>query len=342
VLDRVQELVETVRAECALDTRVAVFEVRAELDDGCVTLAGETTESAAVDELARRAGAVPGIAVRDRVVRLPGPAFVGAPHALVRSAIAPVHTRPDISSTQVSQLVRGRPAELLSALGPWRRVRAEDGYIGWVHHGFLEPATEERWTGAAAAAQYTSLGAELADRAGRTSARAPWGARLLGAPDGYLLPDGRTGVLTAGEIVATAELADRFPPTGDRIVESTHRWLGTPYLWGGVTQAGADCSGLVQAVFRLHGIALARDSDMQARAGSEVRAGSDFGELRPGDLLFFAERQGRISHVAISLGGPGIIHSALSNGGVAVNDLLGDRPTEVELRRILTCVRRVG
>jgi cell wall-associated NlpC family hydrolase len=102
-----------------------------------------------------------------------------------------------------------------------------------------------------------------------------------------------------------------------------------------------DCSGLVQAVYRTHGVELPRDSDQQAAVGAELEPREDFSTLRAGDLLFFAEQRNRISHVAISAGGSRILHSALGNGGVRFNDLLGDSPYERELLTLLVRTTRV-
>ena len=104
---------------------------------------------------------------------------------------------------------------------------------------------------------------------------------------------------------------------------------------------GADCSGLVQAVFWMHGVALPRDSDMQSRMGERILPTADFSDLNPGDLLFFSETPARVSHVAVSLGGSHIVHAALSNGGVEVNDLGGEQDLEVRLRDVFTCAQRV-
>src|SRR5690606_5530080 len=112
------------------------------------------------------------------------------------------------------------------------------------------------------------------------------------------------------------------------IARTARRWIGAPYLWGGVTQLGVDCSGLAQAVMWMHGIALPRDSDLQARIGSRVDYDAALTQLRAGDLLFFAEPGERITHVAISGGEGSIVHSALGNGGVAANDLNGELPFE--------------
>lgn len=170
----------------------------------------------------------------------------------------------------------------------------------------------------------------------------PWGARLVRDSPGRLrLPDGRRGALGTGEVLALDRLPDRFPPRGESVARTARRWLGTPYLWGGVTPAGADCSGLVQSVLRMHGIAVPRDADLQARVGTPIDPGKDFHDVQPGDLLFFAERPDRITHVAISLAGPHIIHSALTNGGVDVNDLSGDLEAEQRLRTLFVEARRL-
>ncbi|HYW07318.1 MAG TPA: C40 family peptidase, partial [Longimicrobium sp.] len=117
--------------------------------------------------------------------------------------------------------------------------------------------------------------------------------------------------------------------------------MGVPYLWGGVTMGGVDCSGFVQALYRLHGKTLPRDSDQQSRAGAHVDPGDDFSQLQPGDLLFFSEDAGRVTHVTMSTGGSRIIHSSLGNGGVARNDIMGRRNYERELRRIFLFARRI-
>ena len=331
--------------ELGHDPRATVFEVQLDQRPDGVVLVGAATDVAAVESLLSRLAAVRGEAVRDEVVRLPDPELGTEIHALVRASVAPVHASARVSSTQVSQYVMGHRLELLARHGAWWRVRGEDGYIGWVHHGYLrtgDAAWAQAWERGAEGEPMVSLGAELVDDAGRHLVRLPWGARVIRhEPRRFRLPDGRVGELDTGELIEADRLVDWFPPRGESAVRTARRWAGTPYLWGGVTTAGADCSGFVQAVLWMHGVALPRDSDQQARVGAEVEWSESFEELRPGDLLFFSERPERITHVAISLGGSRIIHSALSNGGVAENDLLGGLEIERMLRSILTAVRRV-
>jgi cell wall-associated NlpC family hydrolase len=105
------------------------------------------------------------------------------------------------------------------------------------------------------------------------------------------------------------------------LVETAEGYLGVPYLFGGTTARGFDCSGLTGAVYRLNGLRLPRSSEEQFEAGSPV----DLDEARPGDLLFFATEGGRrVSHVGLYLGHGTFIH-APSEGRTICEDRLDER-----------------
>lgn len=344
-MTEIDALIADATAEHSVDPRIAVIEVAATRKGKKVTLEGVTTVPQAVDALIERIRALPDVPTVTNKVRTLPDDFGARSHAVVRSAIAPVYMRSDLRTGQISQYVLGHRVELLEVRNEWYRIRGEDAYIGWVHRGYLELAELEwaqAWERGADGEPMVSLGAELEDEAGRVFFRLPWGARIVAdTPTRFRLPDGRRGTLSSGELVASDRLTDRFPARGESITRTARRWLGTPYQWGGVTPSAADCSGFVQSVYWMHGLALPRDSYHQARVGSEVEPDPDFEALRPGDLLFFTEPgAGRITHVTISLGGPHIIHSSISNGGVDLNDLTGDLPLEQLLReRLVTCRR---
>ncbi|HEX6306964.1 MAG TPA: C40 family peptidase [Longimicrobiales bacterium] len=339
----IDNVIDGVRARHVPDFRSGVFDVIAEQHDGHVFLRGQSTHPHAVAELIsllREQGITP----VDEVIRLPDPTFGAARHALVRSAIAPIYVEPRLPAPQISQVVLGMRVELLSRIGEWLRIRGEDGYIGWVQEGYLatgEDAWAFAWERRTDGEPVVSLGAELTDADGDIVARLPWGGRLLRHSGAFHLPDGRSGSVTNGDVVDVDRLGDQFPPHGESVARTARRWVGAPYLWGGVTLHGVDCSGFAQAVMWMHGIALPRDSDLQARTTIGVAIPLATTALRPGDLLFFAEPGARVSHVAISLGGPLIIHSALGNGGVALNDLEGELPFEQRLRTMLIAARRM-
>ena len=236
---------------------------------------------------------------------------------VVRAPVAPLNGEPRVSSAQVTQALGGHALEVLGRDREWLRVRGGDDYEGWVHGGYVAEASAvlgasgARWYGEAA----LSLDCVV---------QGPWGRRRL--PLGaVLLP---RELLVAGEAVALGELARRFPTRGTSIAgTAVERFMGTSYQWGGLTPWGADCSGVVQTAFGLHGVALPRDAWQQALLGE--RAPGDAGRPAPhallaGDLLFFSDRpDGRITHVAIALGEGRIVHAALGRGGQAV-ELLDD------------------
>jgi hypothetical protein len=229
------------------------------------------------------------------------------PLALVRSPIAPLFEEPRISSVQISQLLGGHSVELLEERDGWCCVRGADRYEGWMHRGYLY----ENGDGAAHHGERPtrlSLGCVVI----RRGARRALPLRAFLAHDDHLV---------SGETIEVADQTHHFPHDAAAITQSARRYFeGTSYLWGGVTPWGADCSGLVQSTFALHGVRLPRDAWQQASAG--VPGDPDPLAAREGDLLFFSDRADRhITHVAVSLGHCAIVHLALGRGGFGVERL---------------------
>jgi len=240
------------------------------------------------------------------------------------AAIAPMLCEPDVRTTQVSQLLHGHIAHVVERNGLWLHVKGADGYPGWVHQGYVvtmpdpaPPLSKTGWDDP----RPLSLGCTVRDEHGAT--------RKL--PLGALITDGQERV--AGLAMDLDERRHSFPPLADSITASAMTFFeGTSYEWGGVTPWGCDCSGLVSSSFHLHGVRVPRDAWMQAGTGTLVESMSD---LQPADLLFFSdEPEGKITHVAISLGGMKVVHLALGRGGHAVDNLDGgDEYTALLLKR---------
>ena len=246
----------------------------------------------------------------------------------VHAPVAPVFNEPRVASAQISQLVAGRCVELLEQRDDWYRIRGPDEYEGWLHRGYLTAKGNGAEEGTRL--DRVSLGCVVTDGAGMRRAM-PLGSLLSS--------DAR---LMAGEAAEVAEQSTLFPTAAAAITRSARRYFeGTSYLWGGVTPWGADCSGLVQTSFWLHGVQLRRDAWQQAEQGTAT--GADLLDAEEGDLLFFSDRvDGHITHVAIALGAARLVHLALGRGGYAVEDLAdeGD-PYVVKLRERFVAARRV-
>lgn len=336
-------LLERVRRRHAPEPRHAVFDARVRRRARRFTVRVATSELAAAAALERALRGQRGVTVS--VVALPEPELARIGGAVVRVALAPLRREPSVRAEQVSQEVMGSVVEPLRRDRDWLLVRGADHYLGWLHAGavHLEPGAAAVWDSAGADGALV-LDGVVRDARGGPVARLPWGARVHAGADGRVtLADGRRGRLDDPRTVVRAEdLASRFPAEPDAVVATARTWIGVPYLWGGRTRWGADCSGFVQAVFALHGVALPRDSDLQAKAGREVKAGRALHGARPGDLIFFrAATSRRIAHVGISLGGTQLLHAAESNGEVAVDDLSAREGLGARLANRVTAVRRV-
>lgn len=243
---------------------------------------------------------------------------------VVRAAVAPLLGEARISSSLTSQLLAGELLTVLDGRGDWLQVRGEDGYEGWTHAGYLAPASgaESSWR--------LSLGCLVRDEAG-VSRALPLGARVASGFDVY-----------DGLAIPRDSQATRFPPTASAIATSaTALFAGASYLWGGVTPWGCDCSGFVQRVFALHGVGLPRDAWQQAMIGETVSLDARDAH-HAADLLFFTDREDRrVTHVGIALGDGRMVHSSLSRGGIAVEQMHGDDAYVVRLRAGCTGVQRV-
>ena len=245
--------------------------------------------------------------------------------AVVVAAVAPMLAEPHVSSGQVSQQLAGHLVSIVEDQSDWLLVRGRDEYEGWMHRGYLArgvAAVED-------SARLISLGCIVRGQRGEERALP---LRAVLAPG---------DVIESGEAMPAAHFPARFPSNGQAIGRSAvELFVGTSYQWGGVTPWGADCSGLVQSVFALHGLSLPRDAWQQARVGRD--AGRDIDNTRSADLLFFSDRaDAHVTHVAIALGNCRIVHLALGRGGYAVEQLDGADEYVAKLRSRFLFARSV-
>jgi hypothetical protein len=254
---------------------------------------------------------------------------------IARSAVAPLFREASLRTEQVSQLVLGETAEVLSTADSWVRVRTTiDRYEGWVHRGYVvecDEASADRWR---READGWSAGAEVEGPTGRR--RLPLRARAVLEHGRVRLPDGTSESLLRGQILPADEMtrAARAVPAEQWAAQA---FSGVRYEWGGVTDLGVDCSGLVQTTFAARGVTLSRDSSTQAREGAEVA----LDDVVPGDLLFFSENGPGITHVAFAAADGCLVHSTVSCGGVLTEPWTpGHRAAR--LREFFVTARRIS
>lgn len=246
----------------------------------------------------------------------------GSPRRMaVGTNLTSVHDSTSFLAEQVTQMLNGVTVEVLWQQERWGFVRQEDGYLGWTYLPYLTDQLPEPPTHLFVAP--VSLLYVAADKESAILTRVLGGTAACASAvqDEWAqieMAGGWKGWAPTGHLRALSDLPSEAGERRDLLVKDAHRMTGVPYLWGGCSANGIDCSGFAQLMHRTIGITIPRDADMQFAAGQEVEA-----PFQVGDLLFFGEKgeQRRITHVGISLGGWNMIHSSRSRNGVQVDDV---------------------
>jgi gamma-D-glutamyl-L-lysine dipeptidyl-peptidase len=225
-----------------------------------------------------------------------------------------------------TQALLGEPVAILARRGAWTKIAVPDqptprdarGYPGWVPTVQLVQSTGFARLLAGPSVVVRNPTAWL--RVGSQRIEVSYGTRLplkatVGPDTLVVLPDGRTGRLPRASATAYPVAAARGQPSPELITRATRRFLGTRYLWGGTSAFGFDCSGLIELVFRAHGIIVPRDADAQARGGVRVRRSA----LRPADAVFYGRPH--VHHAALYIGGGIMIEAPNSTARVRLAPL---------------------
>jgi len=256
--------------------------------------------------------------------------MVAPPKALVTVGIADQRAEPSDTSELVDQAHLTEMVTVLGERDDWRYVQGPDHYFGWVRADQLFEVPGSNNVGIVAVLLADVH--ERESRASRVLERLPAGTRppqifrAVGIDGTNAHPEwgqvplradrSRFGFLAVADTTRGDDVPTRYP-TADDYLQTAESFIGVPYLWGGTTALGLDCSGFVQQVYRLNGVALPRDADQQAMLGRKVE------EARAGDLMFFGADS--VTHVALATGASEFIHAPMKGGVVEHNRLGGDR-----------------
>lgn len=202
-------------------------------------------------------------------------------------SVSPIRAEVSEKSEMTSQILYGETCEIIETEGLYSKIKLDfDGYEGWVNSSVLKK-------------QKSEISKNLV-------------TQTYGVFD---LPEGRNLLSLGSEVAFETENFVDKSNIRESLVETAKKFINVPYLWGGRSYFGIDCSALVQLVYKIHGITLPRDADKQAELG-EAR---DFvEESEPGDLAFFEDETGFISHVGLVLSPFELIHAS---GKVRIDSL---------------------
>ncbi|MEJ2720591.1 MAG: C40 family peptidase [bacterium] len=307
-----------------LDWRSCFSLVRSEPPDGRIVTV-ECSDARILEDI-RAALPAAGIdSSRVRLVCLPDSRSSLPERFVVSASVADLRKEPSHAAELLTQAIAGDGLLPLKRSGDWVLVRMDDGYHGWVRNWHLNPISNNELNDFMREARFRVLDnvirvVEAPDEGSLPVCDAVAGTALVAREcrrrgwRAVSFADGRSGFTKTRylERVPTRRRVSR-----EKLGKTGLRFLGIPYVWGGTTSKGFDCSGLIQRVFRLHGVLLPRDADLQSRYGREKAVGRA-GALRTGDLLFFGKNEMQIAHVAMYLSNGLFLHA---RGHVRVNAL---------------------
>jgi hypothetical protein len=250
--------------------------------------------------------------------------------AVVMKPVANMYSMPSEEADVVSQAILGTNVDVVEEEGVWAKVCTPDNYAGWMPQTSIRRlgADDKPYASAGRVAQVESLFANLYSEPDVTKHQpllmVPFETRLeaLAEPSSdegrwvqVRLPDDRLAWVERGDVIFNPK-----PSTLPQTIALAKRFLGLPYLWGGTSSFGFDCSGFMQMLMRQRGVIMPRDAGMQAAWSGLVPVKRK--NLTPGDLLFFGSSLQKITHAGMYIGHGEFIHdTARGHPGVQISRL---------------------
>jgi len=349
LISQFEQQAQLIQQKYVPDLTLDVFHAKLEKEKDTWVVKGETTIPEAQEALLVLVDSLLGGNDFSReFLLLPHTSLGDSIYGIVKVSVANIREYPRHSAQLVDQNIMGQNLLLLKYDRGWYLIQTEYGYIGWMTgDSFIRTDSSGLgdWENESKVrvSKLFPMMYSKPDENAEPVTDVVLNVLLKLEQQGSLWskvssPDGRLGFIKSNCIsrVDTDRLSQET--LRQNIILTARGMMGIPYLWGGNSAKGNDCSGFTQTTFKANGIYLPRDSRQQALMGEEITPAEDFSNILPGDLLFFGSED-RVTHVGISLGGAEFIHQG---GQVDLNSLDPQKDNFSPFRRrTLKLIKRI-
>lgn len=297
------------------DSRTSVFDIQIQgTQNGTLTLSGRLLDESQLETLPHHFLDLQLDTASIRILRRHD-----LPRMHVRTNLTGLYERPTFGMPLSSELLYGTELEILDEQERWVFTRQKDGYLGWAYKAYLQEGFPEKPTHLILAPS-CELHAQP-DVMSEITTRIFSGTGVVFEETDAKwakVRANKTGWMPLSLLRAIADIPESIEEKRKILIEDSMRLIGVPYLWGGTSGNGIDCSGFVRLLHRWVGVDVPRDADMQHAAAKPVEA-----PFEAGDLFFFAESESKrkITHMGMSLGGWKMIHSSRGRNGVYIDNV---------------------
>ena len=323
------------------DIQEGVFEASVHRNGSRYVLVGETDNPGAKKALTGFLEKK-GVIFTDSMKVLPDTTEVKKAWGLVTVSVCNIRAYQSFDAELVSQALMGTPVKILKNEDGWMMIQTPDTYIGWVDNDAVQSMTKgeyDSWKASPRIFYTRKTGDILAEPQGNdvvsdiVAGSVLRVGRDVNGSAGVILPDGRKGFIGKNDAIPFSNMTTSKYLSQENLINTAKSFMGIPYLWGGTSSKGFDCSGFVKTVYYLNGVLLKRDASQQFGHGLRIMRSWYPDSLKPGDLLFFGSaKRGRLhaTHVAMYIGNTEFIHAS---GMVKINSLDSTRQNFSRFRR---------
>jgi cell wall-associated NlpC family hydrolase len=350
--DKIIQSIDSLKSVSGFDKNEDVFYWNLDtLENNEVVVTYKTTDLILAEKAVELAE---GYNLKTKIVSLPAGDNALVPFAVVNTSVANTRARTSRASSMATQVLMGMQLEIIDNEGKWYRVRTPQGYIAWMvktSFEFLTKTEAENLKKQPKVMVTTpTTFAYNVENKSQIVSDLVYGNVVVLEELGktwtkVILPGDRKAIVKTNDITELSKWQESAKFDKDKLLEAAYQHLGQPYLWGGNSFKGNDCSGFSAAVYYSLGILLPRDAYQQQKQGDHVDyiigEKDGFKNLEIGDLIFFGGS--RVTHVAVWIGNNEYIHNSSSYGRVYISSVDKDAENyNQSLVDIILDVRRIN